>query len=73
MMTAKKIEYERIPYLLVTAMSAQGARDFFGGSWFKTLCVGQDTSPGNKFGARTYKLFRTEADWLEYQKNWKGK
>jgi hypothetical protein len=72
-MNAKKIEFERIPYLLVTAMSAQGARDFFGGSWFKTLCVGQDTTPGKKFGARTYKLFRTEADWLEYQKNWKEK
>ena len=57
----------RDPYLLVTAMSAQAARDFFGGAFFKTLCVGQDLSPTKKFGARTYKLFRTEADWLRYQ------
>lgn len=72
-MSAPKLEFERVPYLLVTAMNAQDARDFFGGPFFKTLCVGQDTGRGKKFGARTYKLFRTEADWREYQKNWKEK
>lgn len=61
------LEFERIPYLSVIAMSPQGARDFFGGAFFKTVCRGQVAGPRWRFGAREYRLFRTEADWLQYQ------
>jgi len=62
-----KLEFEPMTHQRVTAMSAQGARDFFGGTWFKTVCIGQALGPRHRFGARTYLLFRTEADWRKYQ------
>jgi hypothetical protein len=62
-----KPQFEPMTHQRVTAMSAQGARDFFGGAWFKTVCVGQALDPRNRFGARIYLLFRTESDWNKYQ------
>lgn len=67
-----KIEFECMPYLTVTAMSAEGARAFIGGEFFKVQCVGQSTHPRDRFGARTYRLFRTANDWNEYLQNWKN-
>lgn len=64
---SSKLEFERDTHVRVTAMSAQGARDFFGGAWFKTICLGQALADKYRFGARTYLLFRTEADWNKYR------
>lgn len=61
------VEFERIPYLTVVAMSPDGAREFFGGSFFKVVSLGQALGPRWRFGAREYRLFRTEADWRQYQ------
>lgn len=66
------LQFERMPYLTVSSMDAASARKFATdltghAAWFKVLCAGQETRPKFKFGARVYKLFATEADWLQYQ------
>lgn len=69
MLMKKKLEFEPMTHQRCTAMSAQGARDFLGGTWYKTVCVGQALGSRYKFGARTYLLFRTRQDYEKYLKD----
>lgn len=67
------LEFERMPYLTVSSMSAESARKFATeltghAVWFKVVCAGQSKNPRQRFGARVYKLFANEADWLRYQR-----
>jgi hypothetical protein len=68
-----KIEFERVPYLTCTAMSAKSAEAFLGGEFFKVVCVGQARSDKYRFGARTYRLFKTVEDWNRYLKEKRAK
>ena len=59
---------ERLSHQRVISMSAQSARDFLGGSWYMTICIGQARDPKYKFGARIYLLFKTKSDYEKYKK-----
>lgn len=61
------MEFEFDTCLRCTAMSAQKAREFFGGEFFRVVCTGQAIGAKYRFGARHYKLFRTEAAYNQHQ------